>query len=133
MNKMLCNVSKVKFEYHDRKILILDWFVEMEDSGCFSAMNVVLDTYDQELKQRIGTVYGTEMIRQTLEFFGVNNFSDIKNYKCYLLTEKDRIWCSSDVLGFEQLPFDEYKNNQLQLIKSDVLELTTPKPKDVTL
>lgn len=90
-------------------------------------MNVVLDSYDEELKRRIGSVYGAEMIRQTLEFFGVNNFSDIKNYKCYLLTEKDSIWCSSDVLGFEQLPFDEYKNNQQQLIKSDVLELTTKK------
>lgn len=124
MNKILCNVEEVRFEYHDRKILILDWFVQMESEGTgrFSAMNLVLDTYDEKLKRRVGTVYGSEMIRQTLEFFGVNNFKDVKNYKCYLLTEKDRIWGASDVIGFEQLPFDEYSRNQQKIIKQDVYD-----------
>lgn len=122
MNKFLCNVSKVKFEYQERKILILDWYVDLEDSGSFSAMNLVLDSYDNDLKKRVGTAYGCEMIRQTLEFFKVNNFDQVKNYKCYLLSEKDKIWCASDVLGFEQLPFDEYEKHQQQLIKADVFK-----------
>lgn len=129
MNKFLCNVSKVKFEYQERKILILDWYVDLEDSGSFSAMNLVLDSYDNDLKKRVGTAYGCEMIRQTLEFFKVNNFDQVKNYKCYLLSEKDKIWCASDVLGFEQLPFDEYEKHQHQLIKADVFKSFEPELK----
>jgi len=124
MKKILCNVEKVCFQYHDRKIMILDWFVEMDDdwSGSFSAMNLVLDTYDPVLKNRVGTVYGSEMIRQTLEFFGVDNFDQVKNYKCYLLTDKQQILCSSDVIGFQQLPFDEYKRNQQVFMKKDIYD-----------
>lgn len=122
MKKILCNVESVKFQYQDRKILILDWFVKLEDEayGSFSAMNLVLDTYDKELKARVGTAYGSEMIRQTLDFFGVDNFNEIKNYKCYALTNVDRVMCATDIIGFEQLPFDEYSRNQKHLIKKDI-------------
>ena len=122
MNKVLCNVTKVKTSYQDRKILILDVWVDLEGSGSFSCFNIVLDTYDQDKKKRVGTAYGLEMIRQTLDFFGVDDFSQVKNYKCYILTDKDHIWSCTDVLGLEQLPFDEYKNNQQQIIKKDVLD-----------
>lgn len=121
MNKVLCNVTKVKTSYQDRKILILDVWVDLEGSGSFSCFNIVLDTYDQDKKKRVGTAYGLEMIRQTLDFFGVDDFSQVKNYKCYILTDKERIWSCTDVLGLEQLPFDEYKSNQQQIIKKDVL------------
>ena len=122
MNKVLCNVTKVKTSYQDRKILILDVWVDLEGGGSFSCFNIVLDTYDQDKKKRVGTAYGLEMIRQTLDFFGVDDFSQVKNYKCYILTDKDHIWSCTDVLGLEQLPFDEYKNNQQQIIKKDVLD-----------
>ena len=122
MNKVICNVTKVKTSYQDRKILILDVWVDLEGSGSFSCFNIVLDTYDQDKKKRVGTAYGLEMIRQTLDFFGVDDFSQVKNYKCYILTDKDHIWSCTDVLGLEQLPFDEYKNNQQQIIKKDVLD-----------
>lgn len=121
MNKVLCNVTKVKTSYQNRKILILDVWVDLEGSGSFSCFNIVLDTYDQDKKKRVGTAYGLEMIRQTLDFFGVDDFSQVKNYKCYILTDKERIWSCTDVLGLEQLPFDEYKSNQQQIIKKDVL------------
>ena len=122
MIKQLCNVTKVCTSYQDRKILILDVWVKLEGKGSFSCFNMVLDTYDESKKKRVGTSYGLEMIRQTLDFFGVDDLSQVKNYKCYILTDKERIWSCSDVLGLEQLPFEEYSRNRKTIIKADVLK-----------
>lgn len=122
MNKQLCNLTQVCTSYQDRRILILDVFVDLESGGSLSVFNMCLDTYDKDKKQRVGTVYGCEMIRQTLDFFGVDDLSQIKNYKCYLLTDKESIWCAGDVLGLEQLPFDQFKHQRQQIIKSEVLK-----------
>ena len=122
MIKQLCNVTKVCTSYQDRKTLILDVWVELEGKGSFSCFNMVLDTYDESKKKRVGTAYGLEMIRQTLDFFGVDDLSQVKNYKCYILTDKERIWCATDVLGLEQLPFEQYEHNRQSIIKKDVLD-----------
>lgn len=121
MNKVLCNVTDVKLNIQDRGILILDVFVELVDGGCLSVFNMCLDSYDKKKERRVGTAYGCEMIRQTLQFFGVNNFDEIKNYKCYLLTDKESIYSASDVIGIEQLPFSQYKKNLSCIIKAEVL------------
>ena len=122
MNYQLCNVKSVTTNYQDRKILILDVNVELVDGGGLSVFNVVLDTYDIEKQKRVGTAYGCEMIKACLDFFGVNNLSEVKNYKCYLLTEKDFIRNAGDVLGLKQLPFYEYEGNLQEIIKADVLK-----------
>ena len=122
MNKVLCNVERVCTSYQDRKILILDVWVELEGKGRFSCFNMVLDTYDKEKQRRVGTAYAAEMIIACLDFFGVDDLSQVKNYKCYILTDKDYIWSCTDVLGLEQLPFDEYSDNRKTIIKADVLK-----------
>ena len=122
MNKVLCNVERVCTSYQDRKILILDVWVELEGKGIFSCFNMVLDTYDKERERRVGTAYAAEMIIACLDFFGVDDLSQVKNYKCYILTDKDYIWSCTDVLGLEQLPFDEYSHNRKTIIKADVLK-----------
>ena len=122
MNYQLCNVKSVTTNYQDRKILILDVNVELVDGGGLSVFNVVLDTYDKDKQKRVGTTYGCEMIKACLDFFGVNNLSEVKNYKCYLLTEKEFIWNASDVLGLKQLPFYEYESNLQEIIKAGVLK-----------
>ena len=122
MNKVLCNVERVCTSYQDRKILILDVWVELEDKGRFSCFNMVLDTYDKERERRVGTDYAAEMIIACLDFFGVDDLSQVKNYKCYILTDKEYIWSCTDVLGLEQLPFDEYSHNRKTIIKKDILD-----------
>ena len=122
MNKVLCNVERVCTSYQDRKILILDVWVELEGKGIFSCFNMVLDTYDKEKQRRVGTAYAAEMIIACLDFFGVDDLSQVKNYKCYILTDKDYILSCTDVLGLEQLPFDEYSNNRKTIIKKDILD-----------
>ena len=121
MNEILCNVTKVKTSYQDRKILVLDVFVDLPDGGSLSVFNMVLDNYNESKKKRQGTSYGCEIIRQTLDFFGVDDLSEVKNYKCYLLSNKERIWSAGDVLGLRQLPFQQYKHNLKEIIKEDVL------------
>ena len=32
------------------------------------------------------------------------------------------MWCASDVLGLEQLPFYEYRENRQRIIKQEVLD-----------
>ena len=122
MNYQLCNVKSVTTNYQDRKILILDVNVELVDGGGLSVFNVVLDTYDKEKQKRVGTAYGCEMIKACLDFFGVDDLSQVKNHKCFILTDKDTIWSCSDVLGLEQLPFEEYSRNRKTIIKADVLK-----------
>ncbi|MEG2307123.1 MAG: hypothetical protein RSB94_07265 [Erysipelotrichaceae bacterium] len=122
MNKVLCNVERVCTSYQDRKILILDVWVELEGKGRFSCFNMVLDTYDKEKQRRVGTAYAAEMIIACLDFFGVDDLSQVKNHKCYLLTDKDDIWSCTDVLGLEQLPFDEYSRNRKTIIKKNILD-----------
>ena len=121
MNEILCNVTKVKTSYQDRKILVLDVFVDLPDGGSLSVFNMVLDNYNESKKERQGTSYGCEILRQTLDFFGVDDLSEVKNYKCYLLSNKERIWSAGDVLGLRQLPFQQYKHNLKEIIKEDVL------------
>lgn len=121
MNEILCNVTKVKTSYQDRKILVLDVFVDLPDGGSLSVFNMVLDNYNESKKERQGTSYGCEIIRQTLDFFGVDDLSEVKNYKCYLLSNKERIWSAGDVLGLRQLPFQQYEHNLKEIIKEDVL------------
>ena len=122
MNYQLCNVKSVTTNYQNRKILILDVNVELVDGGGLSVFNVVLDTYDKEKQKRVGTSYGCDMTKACLDFFGVNNLSEVKNYKCYLITEKEFIRNVSDVLGLKQLPFYEYEGNLQEIIKADVLK-----------
>ena len=122
MIKQLCNVTKVCTSYQDRKILILDVWVELEGKGSFACFNIVLDAYDKEKQRRVGIAYAAEMIIACLDFFGVDDLSQVKNYKCYILTDKDTIWSCTDVLGLEQLPFDEYSDNRKTIIKKDILD-----------
>ena len=122
MNKVLCNVERVCTSYQDRKILVLDVWVELEGKGSLSCFSIVLDTYDKEKQRRVGTTYAAEMIIACLDFFGVDDLSQVKNYKCYILTDKDHIWSCTDVLGLEQLSFDEYSHNRKTIIKKDILD-----------
>ena len=60
------------------------------------------------------------MIRQTLDFFGVSDLHEIKDYYCYVLSEKEYISGSWEVLGIEQLGCSNKKHNQNKLLKSDL-------------
>ena len=67
-------------------------------------------------------IWATNLQYDLINIFGVDDLSQVKNYKCYLLTEKERIWSCTDVLGLKRLPFDEYSHRQQEFIKKDIYE-----------
>ena len=73
--KHLCEVTEASLGYQDRKILVLNVFVSLEQGGCLNIFGNVLDSYDETRKHRVGSAYGCELIRQTLDFFGVSALS----------------------------------------------------------
>lgn len=127
MIKHLCKVTEASLGYQDRKILILNAFVSLEQGGCLNIFGNVLDSYDETRKRRVGSAYGCELIRQTLDFFGVSDLHEIKDYYCYVLSNKEYISSSSDVLGIEQLGCSDKKYNQKKLLKSDLEYLINEK------
>lgn len=127
MIKHLCKVTEASLSYQDRKIMVLNIFVNLEDGGSLAVFNNVLDSYDETRKHRIGSAYGCELIRQTLDFFGVSDLHEIKDYYCYVLSDKEYISSSSDVLGIEQLGCSGKKHSQKKLLKSDLEYLINDK------
>ena len=120
MFKHLCKVEGASLGYQDRKILVLDLTVSLEHGGYLNIFGNVLDSYDETRKHRVGSAYGCELIRQTLDFFGVSDLHEIKDYYCYVLSEKEYISGSWDVLGIQQLDCSDKKHNQKKLLKSDL-------------
>ena len=120
MIKHLCKVTGASLSYQDRKIMVLNLFVNLEQGGYLNIFGNVLDSYDETRKHRVGSAYGCELIRQTLDFFGVSDLHQIKDYYCYVLSDKEYISSSSDVLGIEQLGCSNKKHNQNKLLKSDL-------------
>ena len=127
MIKHLCKVTEASLGYQDRKILVLNVFVSLEQGGCLNIFGNVLDSYDETRKHRVGSAYGCELIRQTLDFFGVSDLHEIKDYYCYVLSDKEYISSSSDVLGIQQLDCSDKKYNQKKLLKSDLEYLINDK------
>ena len=127
MIKHLCKVTGASLSYQDRKIMVLNLFVNLEDGGSLAVFNNVLDSWDEDRKHRVGSAYGCELIRQTLDFFGVSDLHEIKDYYCYVLSDKEYISSSSDVLGIEQLGCSNKKHNQNKLLKSDLEYLINEK------
>ena len=127
MIKHLCKVTGASLRYQDRKIMVLNLFVNLEDGGGLVVFNNVLDSYDETRKHRVGSAYGCELIRQTLDFFGVSDLHEIKDYYCYVLSDKEYISSSSDALGIEQLSCSGKSNNQQRIIKSELEYLINDK------
>jgi hypothetical protein len=83
----LAKVTSAKLEIKERGILTFWVSVDYEE-GCSQGVGgLVLDTWNESLKRRVGTEYGCEMIRQLLLFFGVDNLNEAKGRIVYVLGE----------------------------------------------
>lgn len=120
MIKHLCKVTGASLGYQECKILVLNVHVSLEHGGDLNLFGNVLDSYDETRKHRVGSAYGCELIRQTLDFFGVSDLHEIKDYYCYVLSDKEYVSYSSDALGIEQLSCSGKSNNQQRIIKSEL-------------
>ena len=105
MNKQLAKVTKATLEIKERGILQFYVFVDYEE-GCSQGVGgVCLDSYDDKKKKRVGTAYGCEMIRQCLEVFNVNDFSEMKGKYIWVLGNGEGFGFKP--VGFQSLNVDK--------------------------
>ena len=53
--KHLCKVTEASLSYQDRKILVLNLTVSLEQGGYLNIFGNVLDSYDKTRKHRVGS------------------------------------------------------------------------------
>lgn len=116
MNKALARISSASLCIHDRGILTFYIHVDYEDGMSQGIGGYALDKYDEKLKQRVGTAYGCEVIRQLLLVLGVNNFSEMVNKDIWVLTEGTGLGMKP--LGIQTLRGDGSKS----VIFKDILD-----------
>lgn len=97
----LAKVESASLEIKERGILNFWVHVNYEDGLCQGVGGLSLDTWDEDLKRRVGTAYGCEMIRQLLLFFGVNNLNEAKGQVVYVIGEGSGL--SFKPTGFKHL------------------------------
>ena len=92
MIKKLALVEKVYLEYQERHILNVNCLVSYEDYGSQNILNIVLDTWDKEKQKRVGTAEGMTFLIDLLNFFGVNNLTEVENQYVYVLVDDVDSW-----------------------------------------
>ena len=104
MIKKLALVEKIDLSYQERHILNVNCLVsyEDEDFGIQNIMNIILDTFDKEKQKRVGTAEGMSFLIDLLDFFGVNNLTEVKNQYIYVLVDEDKSWYDN-AQGIEHL------------------------------
>ena len=103
-DKNLAKITGASLEIKSRGMLNFWIYVDYED-GCSQGVGgIFLDSYDKEKKERVGTAYGCEMIRQMLLTLGVDDFSEMKGKYVWVLCEGEGL--SSSPKGFETLRVD---------------------------
>lgn len=89
MKYRLAKVSRASLEIQERGILNFWIYVDYEE-GCSQGVGgIVLDDYNKDLKERVGTAAGCELIRQLLLLFKVNDFSEMKGKYIWVVGEGD--------------------------------------------
>lgn len=112
MEKKLAKVQSATLEIKERGILNFWVFVDYEDGLSQGVGGIILDTFDSERKERVGTAYGCEMIRQLLLFFDVNNLNDCAGQMVYVTGEGKGL--SFNPSGFEHLRVnDKFKTRKI--------------------
>ena len=104
MIQKLALVEKVYLEYQERHLLNVNCLVSYEDEvfGSHNIMNIILDTFDKEKQKRVGTAEGMSFLIDLLDFFGVNNLTEVKNQYIYVLVDEDKSWYNN-AQGIEHL------------------------------
>lgn len=81
--KELARVESVSLEIEDHGILTCYVNLNKESGLHQSFGGYSLDTYDEDLKKRIGTASGMDWVLRILNIFGVSKLEDIEGKMCY--------------------------------------------------
>lgn len=79
-----------------RETFLSFWIgVDYESGGSQNLGGIVLDDYNEQLKRRVGTAAGCELIRRILKAFEVDDLNDLKGRAC---------WVYGEGKGFDFMP-----------------------------
>jgi len=119
ITRKLAYITNASLEVRDRGILMFNIWVDYEE-GCSQCVgNFALDTYNETTKEREGTAYGCEMIRQILLELKVNDFCEMSGKHIWVLG-------SGKGLGFTPTGIQALKGtnkDRKAVIFSEVLEM----------
>ena len=116
-NKKLAKITRCDFSFTDtNKILILNIDVDYDEFGSQNICGLILDNYDKDKKERVGTAFGCELIRKILDTFDCNNLQNIVGKVIYVLVDGDGL--AFKPKGFERPSFDNGK----KIIYDDILK-----------
>lgn len=122
--ELLAKIEKCNLSFRDNNILILNIYVDYEEGMSQNIAGICLDTYDENIKDRIGTAYGCEMIRLLLEMFQVDNLSELNGKYIYVYGESE----NGGMLSFKPQGFRTLKQyGKKDLNFKNVLEKFHPK------
>lgn len=122
MNKQLAKITKVNFNIKERGILMFHVMVDYEECGSQGVGGLCLDEYDKDKKERVGTAYGCEMIRQLMITLDVDNFEEAKGNVIWVLGEGEGF--SFKPLGLQSL---NVHGKQKTMIFKDIFDEFTDK------
>lgn len=126
MNKELAKISKATLEIKERGILNF-WIHVDYESGCSQGVGgICLDSYDPVEKERVGTAYGCEMIRQLLLCLNVNDFSEMVGKHVWVYGEGSGL--SFQPKGIGRLSTDVGDKKYQTVIFADVADKMAVKP-----
>ena len=91
MNEKLGIITKASLNIHERGILMFYIYIDYEDGWSQMIGDIALDEYNNKTKDRIGTAYGCEIIRQLLLCLNVNDFSEMAGKHLFVLGEEHGI------------------------------------------
>lgn len=118
MEKKLAVIESASMNYFDRGMLVVNATANYEDGFHQGVLGICLDKYDKQIEERVGTAEGMDFLIKLLQFFGVDNLTEVKNHYCYVLVEGESL-CIKPV-GLEQLAINKNKRCALkQLIFAD--------------
>ena len=87
MKENLATITSAGLEIKERAILTFWIFVDYEEGSSQGVGGFALDSYDDNIKERVGTAYGLQMIIELLSVLGVNDLHEAKGQNIFILGE----------------------------------------------
>jgi hypothetical protein len=99
----LGKIESVTFGIEDHGCMNIRMCFDFGGSGQCYDMGI-LDTYDKKKEHRVGTAYGLDLIRQLLNYFGVDKLDDIVGKLAYAIRDKE---VNPMIRGVKRNPVEE--------------------------
>ena len=113
----LARITSASLEIKDRGILNFWIMVDYEEGMSQGIGGIALDEYSESLKERVGSAYGCEMIRQLLLCLNVNDFKEMVGKDIFVLGDGNGL--SLDPNGIRALK----ANKKKKVIFDDVFNM----------